>query len=242
MGTTSVDVSARLREHYAGYGRSPSEWARVGALAKAENLLALARAVPHDSVLEIGCGEGSLLQRIAELGFARELAGIDIAAPSIEAVRGRRIPGLVAEVFDGSTVPFPDRSFDLVVLSHVVEHLEHPRQLLCEAARVGRHVFVEVPLEDHWRLPRDFVFDATGHINFFHAKSIRRLVQSCGLTVLAERVATPAREAYAHRRGGAGIARFWVKQLLLRTAPFLATRLSTYHGALLCRPEGGERP
>jgi SAM-dependent methyltransferase len=235
VATSAADVSARLRDHYAGYSRAPSEWARAGALAKVENLVALASAVPHDSLLEIGCGEGSLLQRIAELGFARTLAGIDVSAPSIEAVRGRRIPGLVAEVFDGSSVPFPDRSFDLVVLSHVVEHLEHPRQLLYEAARVGRHVFVEVPLEDHWRLPRNFAFDATGHINFFHARSIRRLVQSCGLEVLAERVATPAREAYAHRRGAAGLARFWLKQLLLRAAPCLATRLSTYHGALLCR-------
>ena len=105
-----------------------------------------------------------------------------------------------------------------------------------ERAIAGK--FHEVPLEDHWRLPRDFVFDATGHINFFHARSIRRLVQSCELEVLAERVSTPAREAYAHRRGGAGLARFWLKQLLLRAAPCLATRLSTYHGALLFRRRG----
>lgn len=237
VGTPVASISERYRSHYAGYSPAPSEWARVGALAKVANLAALCGDIPHDSLLEIGCGEGSLLQRVAEIGFARELHALDVSERSIEAVRGRGIPGLAAaEVFDGSTLPCADDRFDLVVLSHVVEHVEHPRQLLYEAARVGRHVFVEVPLEDHWRLPRDFALDTTGHINFFHPKSARRLLQSCELEVLGECVTTPAREGYAHQGGRAGVGRWWVKELLLRAAPRLAPRLSTYHGAFLCRP------
>jgi SAM-dependent methyltransferase len=232
-----VSISQRFRDHYAGYTPAPSEWYRAGALAKGENIVALCSGVTHASLLEIGSGEGSVLARLAELGFARELHAVDVSERSIAAVRGRGIPGLAsAAVFDGVALPQADRSVDLVVLSHVVEHLEHPRSLLYEAARVGHHVFVEVPLEDHWRLPRDFVLDGTGHINFYHARSLRRLVQSCGLEVLAERVATPARVGYVHQYGRAGSARFWAKELALRAAPWLATRLSTYHGALLCRP------
>ena len=148
MATNSADVSARLRDHYAGYSRAPSEWARAGALAKAENLLALAGAVPHDSLLEIGCGEGSLLQRVAELGFARQLAGIDISAASVEAVRGRRIPGLVAEIFDGASLPFPDQSFDLVVCRHMLQAVPTPERVIAEMVRVARpggrvHLLVE---------------------------------------------------------------------------------------------------
>jgi SAM-dependent methyltransferase len=233
----AVSVSQRLRDHYAGYTPAPSDWYRAGALAKADNLVALCGGVAHASLLEVGSGEGSVLARLAELGFARELHAVDVSERSIAAVRGRGIPGLAsAAVFDGVSLPQADRSVDLVVLTHVVEHLEHPRSLLYEAARVGRHVFVEVPLEDHWRLPRNFAPDATGHINFYHARSIRRLVQSCALEVLAERVATPAREGYVYQYGRAGNARFWLKELALRAAPRLATRLSTYHGALLCRP------
>lgn len=233
----ALSISQRYRDHYAGYTPAPCQWYRAGALAKVDNLVALCSGVAHASLLEIGSGEGSVLARLAEIGFARELHAVDVSERSIAAVRGRGIAELAsAEVFDGAALPQPDRSVDLVVLTHVVEHLEHPRSLLYEAARVGRHVFVEVPLEDHWRLPRDFALDGTGHINFYHARSIRRLVQSCGLEVLAERVATPAREGYVYQRGRAGNARFWVKELALRAVPWLATCLWTYHGALLCRP------
>jgi SAM-dependent methyltransferase len=230
-------ISQRYRDHYADYTPRPSEWYRAGALGKVDSMVALCSGVGRGSLLEIGSGEGSVLARLAALGFARELHAVDVSERSIGAVRERGIPTLAsAEVFDGVRLPHADRSMDLVVLTHVLEHAEHPRSLLDEAARVGRHVFVEVPLEDHWGLPRDFVLDATGHINFYHARSIRHLVQSCGLEVLDERVVTPAREGYVYQYGRSGGVRFRIKQLALRALPRLATRIWTYHGALLCRP------
>lgn len=237
MTTSTAHISERYRAHYEGYSPKPSEWTRAGALAKVANIQALCRGVAHDRLLEIGAGAGALLERMAELRFARELHALDVSQASIDAVHRQQIPGLAqAGVFDGASVPYPDRHFDLAVLSHVIEHVEHPRQLLYEAARVAQHVFVEVPLEDHWRLPRDFALDSTGHINFFHATSFRRLLQSCDLDVLDESITTPAREAYAYRRGTAGVARWWIKELALRGAPWLATRVWTYHGAWVCRP------
>jgi hypothetical protein len=98
-------------------------------------------------------------------------------------------------------------------------------------------VLVEVPLEDTWRLPRDFVPDAVGHINFWCAKSLRRFVQSSGLEVRAERVTNPSRNTYAARPGrpAAASLRYATKQVLLQLAPGLAGSLFTYHGVLLCR-------
>lgn len=235
---SAASLSERTRAHYADYSPAPNEWARLGALAKVDNLVRLAGDIARDRVLEIGCGEGALLARMDGLGFASELYGLEISERSVEAVRGRDLPTL-AEVrcFDGARVPYPDDHFDLIVLSHVLEHVEHPRQLLYEAARVGRHVLVEVPLEDHWRLPRDYAPNAIGHINFFHARGMRRLLQSCELRVVGEHVATPSREAYAYQHGALGHLVWGCKEALLRVLPLLATRLSTYHGAFLC-----ERP
>ena len=77
-------------------------------------------------------------------------------------------------MFDGYRTLYADNQFDLVLLSHVVEHVEHPRLLLYEAARVGKRLFVEVPLEDNVRLSDDFVFDHVGHINVYSRKTMRR--------------------------------------------------------------------
>jgi SAM-dependent methyltransferase len=230
-------VSGALREHYDRYyDDGPSEWRRLGALAKAENVVSLCTPVPHASLLEIGAGEGALLARLAELGFGSALHAAEISESAVAAIRTRGIPGLIdCRRFDGETLPWPDASFDLAVLSHVLEHAEHPRRLVAEAARIARTVFVEVPLEDTWRLPRDFRPDPVGHINFFDRKSLRRFVQTCGLEVLAERVASPGREAMVFRSGRRGALAHALKCLGLRLAPALATRLATYHGALLCR-------
>lgn len=104
---------------------------------------------------------------------------------------------------------------------------------LAEAARVAPHVFVEVPLEDTIRLPRDFVWDDVGHINFYSAKTLRRLVQTCGLRVESQRTTHSSRATYVYRSGARGHVKYWIKEILLRLHPGLATRLFTYHGALL---------
>jgi len=234
---TGTAVSQDLRRHYdAYYTGGALEWRRLGALAKAENVLALCAEQPHASVLEIGAGEGALLARIAELGFGERLHAAEISRSGARAIRARGIAQLVSLVrFDGETLPFGDARFDLAVLSHVLEHAEHPRRLLAEAARVARTLFVEVPLEDTWRLPREFAPDPVGHINFYSRSSLRRLVQTCGLEVLAERVAPPAREAMVFRSGTRGALAHAIKRLALSATPSLATRVFTYHGALLCR-------
>jgi SAM-dependent methyltransferase len=232
---TAWGVPEELRHRYGG----ASEWRRVCAVDKAANVLALCAGLPHANVLEIGAGEGALLARLAEVGFAAELHALEVDESAVAAIRARAVPGLASvELFDGYAVPYADGRFDLAVLSHVVEHVEHPRALLREAARVARQVFVEVPLEDTWRLPRDFVLGATGHVNFFSPRSFRHLVQSCGLEVLRERVANPGPAVHAWRSGAAGRLRWAVREALLRAAPGLATRAFTYHGSLVCRARG----
>jgi SAM-dependent methyltransferase len=224
-------VSAPLLRSYGG----TSEWRRLCAVDKAANVAALCGDVAHERVLEIGAGEGALLARLAETGFARELHALEVAAGARETILARGVDGLVdVRLFDGYAVPHAGRSFDLAILSHVLEHVEHPRALLREAARVATHVFVEVPLEDTWRLGRDFTLDATGHVNFYSPRSLRHLVQSCGLGVLRERISNPGAAVHAHRAGASGRLRWAVREACLRAAPALATRVFSYHGALLC--------
>ena len=159
-----------------------------------------------------------------QLGFGERHTAIDVSETGIDAIRSRGIPSLVeCRSFDGEHIPYADAQFDLAILSHVVEHVEHPRKLLYEAARVARHVFVEVPLEHNLRLPRDFVADRLGHINVYSATSVRRLLQSCGLDVLEQIVVNRSRATYAYHGDRFAGLKYWTKELALRAAPRLAT-------------------
>jgi ubiquinone/menaquinone biosynthesis C-methylase UbiE len=230
-------VSEQLADNYRDYyaTRSEAEWRRLGALDKVDNIVQLCAQIPHQSVLEIGAGEGAILQRLSEVGFAEQLYGIDISASGVEAIRAKRIPRLAeCQVYDGYAVPYPDARFDVAVLSHVLEHVEHPRQLLYEAARVARRVFVEVPLEDTRRRSRDFIFDSVGHINFYSPRTIRWLVQSCNLRVLRQVTTNPSKATYVFQSGARGALNYHIKQAMIAVLPDLATSMFAYHAALLC--------
>jgi len=120
------------------------------------------------------------------------------------------------------------------VLSHVLEHAEHPRMLLYEASRVAKYVLVEVPLEDTVRMTPDFVFNSVGHINFYSWKTIRRLVQSCDLKVVSQVITHCSRPMYEYQSGRKGVLKYVIKDLLLRASERLACQLFTYHASILC--------
>jgi SAM-dependent methyltransferase len=231
-----VMVSKYLNVNYEDYyADGDSEWRWLGALGKAENIQLLCRNIPRKTVIEIGAGEGSILKRLSDAGFGEKLWALEISPSGVEVIRSKNIPNLVeCNVFDGYQVPYPDGAFDLAILSHVVEHVEHPRLLLYEAARVARYVFVEVPLEDNVGLPMNFAFDSVGHINAYSPKSIRRLIQSCNLKILQQITSGPPRGIYTFKRGRRGLVNYYIKASLLKVWPGLATKLFTYHAAIIC--------
>ena len=127
-------------------------WRALGAASKAAHVVALTRrAGLHPATLvEIGCGDGALLEALSRAGVASVYDGFELSAPAAEIAAGRGIAGARRiEAYDGARVPADDGAYDLAVVSHVLEHVPDPPALLAEAARVARHVIVEVPLEDN---------------------------------------------------------------------------------------------
>ena len=229
-----------LEAHYAEYFASPRqlEWYEVSAIDKSRNIMTMTARVPHKSVLDVGAGNGSVLHRLDDADFGDRLCAAEISASGLKEIRSKSWKHLEdVQAFDGYALPFATQSFDLVVLSHVIEHVEHPRLLLREAARVGRHVYIEVPLEyrrTNRRLWKPFQIDATGHINFYNPTLIRLLVESAGLRVIDQQVLHYIPEVYTFWKGKRGLLNYWIKHIAFLFSRRLASIVFNYHCGLLC--------
>jgi ubiquinone/menaquinone biosynthesis C-methylase UbiE len=235
---SNFTTSKHLKDNYDNYydEDGESEWRQLCALDKADNITSLCESYPHNSILEIGAGEGSILKRLSELEFGKELYGLELSHTGVETIHNKGISSLVeCKEFDGYNIPYEDKKFDLVIMSHVIEHVEYPRRLIYEASRVGNVIFIEVPLEDTIRLTYDFVWDKVGHINFYSPKTIRRLIQTCGLEVLNQKITHSSKEVYKYSDGKAGIMKYIIKEFILRAAPVLASKIYTYHSSIICK-------
>jgi methionine biosynthesis protein MetW len=104
---------------------------------------------PNERVLDLGCGDGSLLKRLIEergafgYGIEREEAGVLAAsAQGINVIQGDLEQGLAG---------FDDGTFNHVVLSRTLQTVRHTERLLTEMLRVGREAVVSFPNFAYWK-------------------------------------------------------------------------------------------
>lgn len=115
-------------------------------------LLSFFPVPPGQRLLEVGCGLGVALPRLAKLCAPSKLVGVDIDSTLVAGAR-RRVEraGARAEVYtaDVRQLPFRDGQFDVVIYFGTCYHIDHPAGALREIARVLRDggVFIhEAPL------------------------------------------------------------------------------------------------
>jgi SAM-dependent methyltransferase len=244
-GVELSDVRAFYEAGYTEPDAAEAErlgrWRALGARSKAAHARALCArgGLTPASLAEIGCGNGALLAELAGLAPVRdgfELSEMAVALARREVPDARRI-----ERFDGLHVPAADGEYDLVILSHVLEHVPDPAPLLGEAARVGRHVLIEVPLEANRSAARPAKRAEMAEIGHLHALSRARvldLLAGAGLRPEAELTDPLGREHHAFFAASTGARRAatvkWaVRAALHGAAPGVARRLFTLHYAVL---------
>jgi SAM-dependent methyltransferase len=128
-----------------------SRWHHLFVFRRRTRVLAetLAAQIPlRARVLDIGCGDGTIGKLIAQLRPDILIQGVEVM------VR----PGCPIDVqpYDGSTLPFPNDSFDVCVFVDVLHHTPDVTVLLREASRVTRSFLL---IKDH--LNENFIDDAT---------------------------------------------------------------------------------
>jgi glycosyltransferase involved in cell wall biosynthesis len=152
----------------AGHGPGRREWenwhrwaeARIEEIVSEElrlprgqsnrGRLAVLLAGLGDSLLDVGCGPGALWPHLGEFGPRFSWAGVD-ATPAMLAVARRHFPLVPVYHGDAGALPLPDKSFDLVLLRHVLEYL--PGSLLENAIREATRVARRLVLVDFFVPP-----------------------------------------------------------------------------------------
>jgi len=102
------------------------------------------------SVLDVGCGEGDLLVRLAEKRRAKVQA-IEINQELVIRCIERGIPVYHGDL-EKSLHTFGNDAFDYVILEETLQTLQHPLDTLRELLRIGRHVIVSFPNFAHWKV------------------------------------------------------------------------------------------
>ena len=152
--------------------------------------------ISDGSVLDLGCGDGTLFDSLKLRGNTAE--GLDI---SQEAIKKCEAKGHKVKLFDFSNgqLPYADNSFDYVVMLDVLEHLYNPDTLLVEAKRVSKQ-FVILSVPNFSSLPARLQVApgkgpennkrGKGHIFWFNWNVLIKMLRARELKIVASKYRT----------------------------------------------------
>src|SRR3989344_5175303 len=104
----------------------------------------------NTSVLDVGCGTGTLAHYLSQQ--KARITGIDTSPEAIKCAQKKlpHNPNCAFQVAPAYQIPFPNQSFDHIIATEVIEHVQHPDKLLVEIKRVwnGRgHIIITTPIK-----------------------------------------------------------------------------------------------
>ena len=105
---------------------------------------------PGSRVLDIGCGDGALIDELTILRGC-DARGIEIDMAEVAQTISRGLPVMHGDA-DSDLAHYPDRAFDYVVLSRTLQAVEKPREVLRQMLRIGERAIVSFPNFGHWEL------------------------------------------------------------------------------------------
>lgn len=144
---------------------------------------------PRTRVLDVGCGDGTLLSHLA-LHKQVDARGIELSQEGVNACVAQGLSVIQGDA-DADLFDYPDGAFDTVVLTQTLPRTHNPRAVLTQMLRIGRHAILSMPNYGHWRMrvslllhgrmPRTdalpFAWHETPNI---HMCTVRDFLETCG--------------------------------------------------------------
>ena len=196
-GMTMKDYETLSKKHFdqqaAEYDeRDTVYYSREGKIS-CRDIAALIRNESYDSLLDVGCGTGYLIDMLVK-HHAADYVGLDLSTEMIRMAEKKQIPG--ARFINGTAdnLPFPDAGFDIVTCSQSFHHYPYPEKAMQEAFRVlkpdGLYILSDTGvgglggwIDNHilFRLAR------SGDCHTTNRQGIARMMEQAGFTVIQSR-------------------------------------------------------
>jgi len=145
----------------------------------------LSRTTDSGRCLDIGCGNGKLLDALRAQGC--DTFGIDISQKACDAARRKGHHTFCGEVTEAR---FPETSFDLITMMHSIEHVRNPLSTMTAVQRLlspHGQVIIATPNAGSWlfNVFRRWYWqvDSPRHLHLFSPQAMRHLAQQTDLTV-----------------------------------------------------------
>lgn len=142
------------------------------------------------NVLDIGCGDGILMDLLKKKGINVE--GVDISSEAIMICK-RKGHNVALIDIARDKLPFTNKSFDLIFLLDVLEHLYNPEDFLKEIIRISRgYIILSVPNFNSFAARVQVLFgcvpennkSSQGHIYWFNKKELEKILKKINLTII----------------------------------------------------------
>jgi methionine biosynthesis protein MetW len=180
---------------------------------------------PNSSVIDLGCGSGSLMQRLINEKNAKAY-GIDISESAVDVCRKKGLNADKGEI--DKQLDIKDNSFDYAICNVTIQMVMYPEVLLKEMKRIAKYQIISFPNFAYYknridllikgRMPKYSLFNHkwynTGHIHQFSVKDFYQLVKDVeGLKIIERKFILSVNP---------------VKNFLIRTFPNLFDQLPIF--------------
>jgi len=154
------------------------------------SLISLAKPLKAETILDAGCGEGFTMDKLLKNEVGKKIEGVEYSKDAI--TLGKKLfPRLTIKQGSVYDLPYKDNSFDLIICTEVLEHLETPAGTLKEILRVSKkYLIISVPNEPLFMLS-NFVRGKNlfrlgndpGHINHWTIFSFQKFIKKNGIKI-----------------------------------------------------------